>query len=87
MMSVWLGSILLVIGFSVLATLYVVIVFLLVFLALKFIEDVTRATTMILRFQPIATFLGILCIVQGILILLGNPLTFESIAGFLEPTA
>ena len=53
-----------------------VLVFLLVFLALKFIEDVTKATTMILRFQPVATCLGLFCILQGILILLGKPLTF-----------
>lgn len=64
-----------------------ILVFLLVFLALKFIEDVTRATTMILRFQPVATFLGLLCIVQGILILLGNPLTFETLSDVFRPTA
>ena len=64
-----------------------VLVFLFVFLALKFVEDVTKATTMILRFQPVATFLGLVCIIQGILIILGSPLTFETIASFLEPTA
>jgi len=61
-----------------------VIVFLLVFLALKFLEDVTTATTMILRFQPVATFLGLLCILQGILIVLGNPLTFETISDYIS---
>jgi len=63
-----------------------VLVFLLVFLTLKFIEDITKATTMVLRFQPVATALGILCIAQGILILLGNPLTFETISSVFEPT-
>ncbi|MFQ6123051.1 MAG: hypothetical protein ACE5R6_00375 [Candidatus Heimdallarchaeota archaeon] len=61
-----------------------VIIFLLVFLALKFIEDVTKATTMILRFQPVATFLGLLCIIQGVLIILGNPLTFETLSEYIS---
>ncbi len=61
-----------------------IIVFLLVFLALKFLEDVTTATTMILRFQPVATFLGLLCILQAILIILGNPLTFERLSDYIS---
>lgn len=64
-----------------------IIVFLLVFLALKFFEDIARASTMILRFQPVATCLGLLCIVQGILILWGNPLTFETLSDVFRPTA
>jgi len=43
---------------------------LLVYVLFKFIEDVLRLIAMILTFKPVALILGLMCIAQGILLLL-----------------
>ena len=47
---------------------------LMAYLLLKFAEDLLRLVAMILTFKPIATILGFLCIIQGLLLLLGTSL-------------
>jgi hypothetical protein len=47
---------------------------LLAFVVLKFAEDLLKLAAMILTFTPIATVLGFLCIVQGVLLLVGSGL-------------
>jgi hypothetical protein len=47
---------------------------LMAYLLLRFAEDLLRLVAMILTFKPIATILGFLCIIQGLLLLLGTSL-------------
>ena len=47
---------------------------LLAYVFFKFIEDVLRLIGMILAFKPVALALGLICIVQGILLLLNTSL-------------
>jgi len=46
----------------------------LVYMVFKFIEDVLRLIGMILSFKPVSLALGLICIVQGILLLLNTSL-------------
>lgn len=46
----------------------------LVYTLFKFVEDVVRLVGTLLGSKPVAIFLGLLCIVQGILLLLNNSL-------------
>jgi len=45
-----------------------------VYMILKFVEDVLRLIGMILAFKPVAAALGLICIAQGILMLLDKSL-------------
>jgi len=45
-----------------------------VYIVFKFIEDVLRLIGMVLTFKPVSLALGLLCIVQGILLLLNTSL-------------
>lgn len=45
-----------------------------VYMVFKFIEDVLRLIGMVLTFKPVSLVLGLICIVQGILLLLNTSL-------------
>ena len=45
-----------------------------VYMLFKFIEDVLRLIAMVLAFKPVALTLGLICIIQGILLLLNKSL-------------
>ena len=44
------------------------------YLLFKFVEDVLKLIAMILSFKPVATVIGLTCIIQGILLLLNSSL-------------
>lgn len=44
------------------------------YLLFKFVEDVLKLIAMILSFKPVATIIGLTCVIQGILLLLNSSL-------------
>ncbi len=75
---VWLFSPLPETVYGVSSTWVYVLIFLvpavLVYMVFKFIEDVLKLVAMVLTFKPVSLALGLICIVQGILLLMNTTL-------------